>query len=174
MVLKREGRALQNLLTLLLAIFLTIVIVYNWLIPEDLLPTWMSTLLAIVPVLLFYFACVFLNFLSASWIYSFRKPSKNQDYIIVLGSGLIDGHQVPPLLASRIQKGLDYYFACKEQGYHPKMIFSGGRGSDESLSEAEAMYLSAIEECLPTEDGIKEKFMVFKKNKIAKATRESI
>src|SRR5699024_7350595 len=74
-------------------------------------------------------------------------------YVIVLGSGLIAGHIVPPLLQSRIKKALQFYEKQKKRtGKAPKILFSGGRGSDEKLSEAEAMKEYALTQGLPLED----------------------
>lgn len=155
-VLKKEGRSLQNLLTLLLGIVISLWLIFDFLNPEHFFPKWLNILLAFIPIMTFYFVCVFLNYLSAGFVYSLYKPRKNQDYILILGSGLIDGHIVPPLLANRINKGLEYYWRFKNQGGHPKIIFSGGKGSDEQLSEAKAMYQYALEQGLAPEDGLME------------------
>lgn len=55
--------------------------------------------------------------------------------MVVLGSGLVGGDQVPPLLAGRIAAGLTAY---AERGAGV-MIMSGGRGPDEKIAEAVAM-----------------------------------
>jgi uncharacterized SAM-binding protein YcdF (DUF218 family) len=64
---------------------------------------------------------------------------------VVLGSGLLDGGRVPPLLASRLDRGLAVYQALAARGSDPVLIVSGGKGSDEQVSEADAMagYLGA-------------------------------
>lgn len=155
-VLKREGRSFQNLLTLLLGIMISFWQIFNFFSPEHFFPEWVNILLTFIPIMTFYFVCVFLNYISASFVYSLYKPRRNQDYIIILGSGLINGHIVPPLLANRINKGLNYYWRFRNQGGQPKIIFSGGKGSDEALSEAEAMYKYAVEQGMAPEDGIME------------------
>ncbi|WP_144522905.1 YdcF family protein [Bacillus pumilus] len=59
------------------------------------------------------------------------------DFIIVLGSGLIND-KVPPLLASRIDKAIEIRNKY-ENNESIKIIFSGGQGEDESLPEGKAM-----------------------------------
>lgn len=55
-----------------------------------------------------YYLCNLLSFISISLLFWLRKPKLNQDFIIILGSGLI-GKKVPPLLASRIDKAIEIY-----------------------------------------------------------------
>lgn len=62
---------------------------------------------------------------------SFKKAV---DYIIVLGSG-IRSEEVPPLLKSRLDKGIEYY----EKNPTAKFVVSGGQGPDEPVAEAFAM-----------------------------------
>src|SRR5699024_11577843 len=51
-------------------------------------------------------------------------PWKSYDYIIVLGSGLI-GDKVPPLLASRIDKGIELFERYQSSDHPIKIIFTG-------------------------------------------------
>ncbi len=102
---------------------------------------------------IFLYTC--LIFLSAYFLYQFNRPRLNQDYIIVLGSGLIND-KVPPLLASRIQKAIDFYHKQAAVTSPPTIIFSGGQGPDEGLPEAEAMQKFAIEKGIPIEHTLQE------------------
>lgn len=70
------------------------------------------------------------------------------------GSGLIRD-KVPPLLASRIHKAIDFYWKQANVAHPPTIIFSGGQGPDENLSEAEAMQTYAIEKGIPPEHTLK-------------------
>lgn len=151
-VLRKEGRSLANLLTLLLAVSLTLFLIFNYFSPR-ILPNWASTLFDIVPMTLFYFVIVFYNFLTISIIYQFNQPKFNQDFIIVLGAGLIDGRIVSPLLGKRIDKAIQFYHAQQaETARPPKIIMSGGKGDDEHLAEGTAMMAYALEKGLPEED----------------------
>jgi uncharacterized SAM-binding protein YcdF (DUF218 family) len=59
--------------------------------------------------------------------------------VVVLGAGLLDGGQVPRLLASRLDRGRAVYGKLTAHGADPLMIVSGGKGNDEQISEAAAM-----------------------------------
>lgn len=151
-VLKRESRSLANMLTLLLAIFLTFFLVYDFFIAQR-LPEWLTSLLAALPFMMFYFALVFFNFLSVSILYQFNHPKPNQDYIIVLGAGLLNGDSVSPLLAKRIDVAIKFYqHQLKVAGKHAKILMSGGQGADEKLPESVAMATYAKEKGIPESD----------------------
>ncbi|WP_054657513.1 YdcF family protein [Apilactobacillus ozensis] len=83
------------------------------------------------------------------------KPKKDKDYIIVLGSGLLNGNQVSPLLAARIDKGIEFMKQQVKSGNKsPILICSGGQGNDESIPEGTAMQNYAIKQ------GIDEKLVL--------------
>ncbi|MGX7243652.1 YdcF family protein [Enterococcus quebecensis] len=150
-VLRKEGHSLANLLTLLLAIGLTVFLIFNF-YSTRILPQWASVLFGILPLSMFYFSIVFYNFLTISIIYQFNQPNYNQDFIIVLGSGLIDGKTVPPLLGKRIEKAIQFYKAQSRATLHPpKILMSGGKGDDEHIAESIAMKQYAIEKGIPEE-----------------------
>ncbi len=82
-----------------------------------------------------YFAFCFLIFLLAALAYR-RVPSDlRANYVIVLGSGLI-GTRVPPLLASRLDKGIE---VANAQNPPATIIPSGGQGPGEEIAEGTAM-----------------------------------
>ncbi|MTD42189.1 hypothetical protein GIX45_26890 [Erwinia sp. CPCC 100877] len=151
-VLRKEGHSLANLLTLLLAIFLTAFLIFNH-FSAKILPSWASLLFGILPFIMVYFSIVFYNFLTISIIYQFNQPKYEQDFVIVLGSGLIDGKTVPPLLAKRIEKAIQFYQAQAQATLSPpKLIMSGGKGDDEHLAESIAMKNYALAKGIPEED----------------------
>ena len=77
-------------------------------------------------------------------------PKKNDfDYIIIHGAGLLEGDRISRLLSDRIDKAIDIY---KKAPNPPKIIPSGGKGDDETISEAEAMEKYLIEKGIPRED----------------------
>ncbi|MFR1802561.1 MAG: YdcF family protein [Faecalispora jeddahensis] len=92
-----------------------------------------------------------LVFLTAFYVGKWFPPRKRVDYIVVLGSGLIDG-KVPPLLAGRVDAALRYAARQKRKtGREPCLIMSGGQGADEPRPEAEAMREYAMEKGYPAE-----------------------
>ncbi|GGE60374.1 YdcF family protein [Priestia taiwanensis] len=82
-----------------------------------------------------YFSFIFVSYLFYAIFYHFQKVKYTPDFILILGSGLI-GDKVPPLLASRLDKGMNEYIKYDRK---PKIIVSGGQGPDELVSEAFAM-----------------------------------
>ena len=154
-VIKKEGRNIQNLLTLFLAIGLIGILIWSAIEPERFLPKEVNAILSSVYLIGFYYCIDIFNFLMASLIYQFNKPKLNQDFVIVLGCGL-NKDKVTPLLASRINKGIEFYKKQAQVITPPKMIFSGGQGNDEEISEALAMCRYAISNGVPEEDCIME------------------
>ena len=153
----RESHSLANLLTLFLGLAFMIAPIFSrWLatILPQALNFWIDTL---GTMLLLYVVIWFYNYLTMLALYQFNRPKLNQDYIIVLGSGLLNGDEVPPLLQQRIQRGLT--FQRKQQAKTGKLatlIFSGGQGPDEALPEGEAMRRFALTQGLAPAQAIAE------------------
>lgn len=85
-----------------------------------------------------YFGFLLFVYIVYSFIYQKINHKKHIDYIIILGSGLI-GDRVPPLLKSRLDKGIELFKMQVKKGSKPKIIVSGGQGDNELVSEAFAM-----------------------------------
>lgn len=148
-VLKKESHSLANLLTLLLGVFLTIFLLTELFLLQY-LPQWANVLFSVVPMILFYLFIVFYNFLTVSVLYQFNRPRFNQDFIIVLGAGLLGGEKVSPLLGQRIDKAVAFYRAQERATLNPpKLLMSGGQGTDEKLPEAVAMKNYALKKGIP-------------------------
>jgi len=155
LLLKKESRRFSNSLALILGIFLIVLFVVRTMSPQQFLTAEFQPLYAGVSLILLYLFLHLSNFLSAYFLYQFNKPKYNQDFIVVLGSGLIND-QVPPLLASRIDKAIDFYRKQAAATFPPLILFSGGQGPDENLPEAEAMQKYAIERGIPSEHTLTE------------------
>lgn len=140
-LIKKEGFTFANLLSLFSGLALLVWIIINSLVPVNELSKGMYYGLASINAIVLYLLFVFINFFISSLLYQFYRPILKQQYIIVLGSGLMNGSQVTPLLKGRIDRALDVY--RKQKGY-PMLIMSGGRGEDELVSEAYAMKEYAI------------------------------
>lgn len=151
-VRRKEQHSFANLLSLILAIVLTILLVLNRFSTFS-FSYGLKTLYLVLSSLFMYFGLVFYNFLMLSFIYQLNRPSYTQDFILVLGSGLIEGQIVPPLLAQRIDKAIQFYSEQKKSTQHPlKIIMSGGKGSDELIAESVAMKKYALEKGIPEKD----------------------
>lgn len=78
------------------------------------------------------------------------RQRKSCDYVVVLGSGLINGREVSVLLGNRIKRAIRFYKDRKAAGKTPPvLVFSGGQGRDEDLPEGEAMAQFAREYGIP-------------------------
>jgi len=148
---KKESRSLAHALPLILAVGLVI----YWLARSitdglDLPPyiqVWTYAVYGFIGLYLFKFVC----YIVATILLLMTKPTLNQDYIVVHGSGLINGN-VPPLLGGRIDKAIAFYEWQKNIRRPPKLILSGGQGSDEPRPEAVAMAEYAQQKGIPTCD----------------------
>lgn len=89
---------------------------------------------------------LFAAYVLYSWMYQMIPLKKAVDYIIVLGSG-IRSEEVPPLLKSRLDKGIEYY----EKNPTAKFVVSGGQGPDEPVAEAFAMKKYLLSQNIPAE-----------------------
>lgn len=150
-VLKRERKSLKNSLTLLLGLGLTLYIVLSFVLSRGNPPQWVLHLwTGFTFVLGFYFVHIFI-FLTATLLCNLARPKKNQDFILVLGCGLLKG-QVTPLLARRIDRALSFYHLQAAKSKPPVLLMSGGQGPDEPQSEAEAMKAYALQKGIPEKD----------------------
>ncbi|MFD8483650.1 YdcF family protein [Kitasatospora sp. NPDC059673] len=137
-MIRKEGRRLANLLSLLCG--LGILVVVALLIAASQAD---SQILAVIARTVFLLACylsfLFLCFIGYAYLYGRLIPRQDVDYVVVLGSGLLGGTRVPPLLASRLERGRALYERQAANGRPPLLIVSGGQGPDEQLPEAHAM-----------------------------------
>ena len=73
-------------------------------------------------------------------LYQIYPHHYKQDYLIVLGAGLLNGDQVSKLLAARINRAIQFSNRQYQKGRkRPIIIMSGGQGPDEKIPEAVAM-----------------------------------
>jgi len=150
-LIKREGRSLAHILPLALALFLAIYWGSMRLVDGLVLPSYIHIWIYVIYGLIGLYLFRFIRYITATILLLVSKPKLNQDYIIVHGSGLINGN-VPPLLAGRIDKAIAFYHAQKKVRQPPKLILSGGQGSDEPKSEALAMAEYAQNKGIPRKD----------------------
>ncbi|MGK9044713.1 YdcF family protein [Mammaliicoccus vitulinus] len=148
----KEGFNVRNLLALSVGIILLINNIFSVKLLDS-LPTFSFWYYSYVLLTLCFNYLLFLSSLYtiSSWINFLNFKRTKLDYIIVLGAGLI-GDKVTPLLASRINKGIDIY----KKNPDSKLIMSGGQGADELISEALAMKNHALNKGVPKEDIILE------------------
>lgn len=147
-VWKRESHTFSNMLTLFLAISLIVIWFINILMANrgQILPDWLNILISSLPVIGAYLIVCSYNFLANVFLYQFVPRRYKANYLIVLGAGLINGDTVSRLLGNRIDAAIKFANKQVKKGRpSPKIVFSGGQGPDEKLSEALAMANYAIE-----------------------------
>lgn len=105
----------------------------------------------IIDIFMFYIDIMFISYIINSIIYNLLTKKKKYDAIIVLGAGLIDGLKPSRTLLNRLNKAIEIYKLSDEKSY---IIVSGGRGSNEKISEAEAMKNYLVE------NGIQENLII--------------
>jgi uncharacterized SAM-binding protein YcdF (DUF218 family) len=152
---RREGVRPANLLSLVtgIGIFALIGLMFATVIVRS---RDLSLFTAITGLLSGYVSFLLVSYVIYAFIYSRLTRYHDADFVVVLGSGLRGSVRVPPLLASRLERGQQVYQALVARGISPMLIVSGGKGGDERLSEAEAMARYLAERGVPADRVIKE------------------
>jgi uncharacterized SAM-binding protein YcdF (DUF218 family) len=154
-MIRREGFRPANLLSLLagLAVFGLIglmVVTLRARVPD------LTVSFAITVLLSGYISFLLVSYVLYAFLYARITGLRRADFVVVLGSGL-NGDRVPPLLAGRLERGLRAYQTLgRRHQASPVMIVSGGKGSDERISEAEAMARYLIERGIPGDHVVRE------------------
>lgn len=160
-ILRREGVGVGNLLALATA-FAPIAVTGFF---GAALATEHAVLITIAVAVLTVsatLAVLFIAFLVFGQLYAHRRPPRRATAVVVLGSRIFDD-RVPPLLAARIDRGIEVLEGLEEpvaaarpvdhpadtastagRIRRPLLVLSGGKGDDETISEAEAMARYAI------------------------------
>lgn len=147
-MIKKEGCRPANLLSGLLgvAVFGEMFLLRS---VNDDVPAYAAFARAVL-LLSVYVSFLFLCFLTYAFLCGRIKVRGDVDFVVMLGSGLIGGERVPPLLASRLRKGLEIHDAqIARGGPAPILLASGGQGPDEKLPEATAMSRWLIQQGAP-------------------------
>jgi len=100
-----------------------------------------------------YGSVSFLVFMIYTLFLQIIPRQKDFDYVIIHGAGLLDGHRISKLLKDRLDKAVEVYY---QDPTPPVLIPSGGKGSDETIAEAEAMKQYLLEQGIPEKDIIPE------------------
>ncbi len=155
-MVRKEGRRIQNLLSFGagMAIFLVVGLLLYMTVIEQNMSVNQTAFVILIILLSAYIGFTFVAFLLYSFLYSHLPKEVNCDYVIIHGAGLLHGNQVSPLLTGRIEKGIEVY---RKGGCRAKFVVSGGRGADETISEAEAMRDYLIKRGIPDSKILMEK-----------------
>lgn len=136
-MIRRESRSLGNLLSFLagLGLFtLVVLLITAQYTQHPAVGAVAVSVLAAVSYVSFLFCC----YLGYAFLYSRLRVRPGVDFVVVLGSRIIDG-RIPPLLAGRLDKAIALYRDERDRGGDPLVITSGGQGPDENQPESHAM-----------------------------------
>lgn len=154
-LLRHESRSMKNLLGSILGfgiVGMTIARVFWWdSISDRIIPKLYeqgNSLLVVAEVaipqfltgLLCYLECLLIGTTICGVKAARHVPAYDKNYVIILGCAIAKEGQPLPLLRGRIDRALE--FAKKQlsaTGKKIKFVTSGGRGSDECISESESM-----------------------------------
>ncbi|MBE1493466.1 uncharacterized SAM-binding protein YcdF (DUF218 family) [Amycolatopsis lexingtonensis] len=137
-MLRREGRRPANLLSLAAGVGIVALVVFGVVVGQlrwAPLEAVRDSVDGIVAYLSFLFVC----FLLYSLVYGRIRTRRPLDFVVVLGSGLLGGRTVPPLLAARLDRGRRVLDAECRKGREPLLVTSGGQGPGEDVPESHAM-----------------------------------
>lgn len=154
-----ETKRVQNFLGMLLAVLMVLgeaaLFVFDYYASGSLLRIIVHEIFwNLFAALYLYFECMVLGSMVAGAMTALYKPDTDQDYIVILGCRVAPDGKPYPLLAGRIDKALEFYSRqLKESGKKALFVPSGGKGSDEMISESECMK-NYLEEHGISEDGI--------------------
>ena len=100
-----------------------------------------------------YFYCLIISTLYCNIRAASHEPSYDKDYLIILGCKVRKDGRLTPLLKSRVDRAISFYKNQLEKT-KKKLVFipSGGKGSDEVISEAEAMRNYLVEQGISKKD----------------------
>ncbi|MBW4719464.1 YdcF family protein [Saccharothrix sp. SC076] len=146
-MLRREGRGLANLLSLLTGLaMVTLIVAFGFALRSE--RTWVHAVVGALVVIAWYVAFLFVSLLLYSILYGKTGRRTGFTAVIVLGAGLA-GDRVPPLLASRLDRAVAVYRREVAAGHDPLIVVSGGQGPDEAVSEAAAMRGYLLDSSVP-------------------------
>lgn len=150
-LIRNEGFKFSNLLTLVLGVAL-IIYIFFWPIIVDITQSHiLNTVYQWIIFTTAYLSFIFIFYAFTNLLNLIHIKKQKIDYFIVLGAGL-NGKKVTPLLAGRINKGID----VRNLQNSGKIVFSGGQGPDELVPEGEAMAQYALQQGVPDEIILKE------------------
>ena len=160
-LINREGFRPVNMIGIIISLVWLVALLFTLNIsPFDQILTGSTALSAIRYILSFviaYFECMFVSIVVCATMAANHTPPYDRDYIIILGCAIRGDGSLTPLLKGRVDSALSF---AKRQlrttGKQAAFVPSGGQGSDEVMSEAEAMENYLLEQGVEPELILKE------------------
>ena len=117
----------------------------------------LSRIRVIATYIICYFECMLISLIVCAFTASRHEPPLDRDYIIILGCAIRSDGSLTPLLKGRVDSALSFEKRQYDaSGKHACFVPSGGQGSDEVISEGEAMERYLLEQGVPAEQIIRE------------------
>ena len=156
-MIKKESFSVSHVLSLVLGLIVGVgeiaAVVYVFGISNIISLEHANPWLMFVAFTVFYFSFLVLCFVVYSVFIQLIPHRMNFNYVIIHGCSLAGGERLTKLLSNRVDKAIEIYRKCRVK---PVIIPSGGRGSDENLSEAEAMKNYLLDHGIPEESIVME------------------
>ena len=183
-LIRREGRSLVNVLGIILSVLLVGGLVFLFLFDRFVSGSEREVMIHDLAANLFaaiylYFECMLIGTINADAIAARSEPDPDRDFLIIPGCAIRADGAPTPLLQGRIDRALEFARKQKElTGREITFIASGGKGSDEVISESACIARYLKEQGVPAEQIIVEdrstntfENMKFSKEKILAAGR---
>lgn len=119
-------------------------------------PSWAGRLTVIAIVVGVYLVVHMIAFGGYALVYGNLPARPEADAVVILGCGL-DRRSVTPLLAARLDRGIDAYDTAVRSGYEPVVVTCGGQGPDEATTEADAMARYLVSAGVPPHSVVRER-----------------
>ena len=152
-LLKREGFTWRNMLGVILGLLLIILTLTPNILSKifensqvliddkTTIAYYIYTFIELfIYALVSYLECIFISTIFLALISAKRIPKFNKDYIIILGCRIRKDGTLTPILKSRVDRAINFSkMQYDATGKDIIFIPSGGKGSDEVISEGEAI-----------------------------------
>ena len=179
-LIRHEGKRFVNILGILLSCMLLggeiLLTIADYMASNGSLHTGAPLILVnVFAAIYLYFECMVIGIIIAHAIAASYEPLPDKDYLIVLGCSIRSDGTVSPLLRDRLDRALAFRERqLRETGKDLIFVTSGGQGSDEVISESEAMKRYLMEKGIPEDRILKEDLSTstFENMKFSKARIE--
>ena len=161
-LIRHEGKRLVNVLGILLSFLLVgglaLLFFGDAAASGSLVEVMIHDLLFnLFAALYLYFECMLIGAILSNVIVTRYEPTRDQNYVLILGCGLRKDGAPTPLLARRIERALAFYRAqIADTGRAPILVPSGGQGPNEVTSECAAMADYLLDRGVPEEHILRE------------------
>ena len=162
MLMKHEGKRFSNLLGLIMSGmiiggYILYFIISRYLSGSEMQVRLMQTAISIYTTSFVYFESILLSAMICGLIAAKRKPAYHKTHVVILGCAIAADGTPLPLLRGRIDRAVAFAKEQKKKtGKQIIFVPSGGKGSDEVISEAESMKNYLLAQGIPEKQIIME------------------